>query len=29
MALDQPGRVVGLAELEQRPAQVLDGVEGV
>src|SRR3712207_4907530 len=28
MPLDQPGRVVGLAELEQRPAQLLDGVEG-
>ena len=27
MPLDEPGRVVGLAELEQRPAQVLDGVE--
>ena len=26
--LDPPGRVVGLAEIEQRPAQVLDGVEG-
>src|SRR5215207_9268099 len=26
--LDQPGGVVGLAELEQRHAQVLDGVEG-
>src|SRR5918912_846090 len=26
--LDEPGRVVGLAELEQRHAQVLDGVEG-
>src|SRR5215217_1762425 len=26
--LDQPGRVVGLAEVEQRPTQVLDAVEG-
>src|ERR671927_1482515 len=25
--LDQPGRVVGLAEGEQRPAQLLDGGE--
>src|SRR3954454_2998750 len=28
MALDQPGRVVGLAELEQRLSEFLDGLEG-
>jgi hypothetical protein len=28
VSLDQPGRVVGFAELEQRLAEVLDGVEG-
>ena len=27
--LDQPEGVVGLLEIEQRPAQVLDGIEGV
>ena len=28
MALDQPGRVVGFPEREQRLPQLLDGVEG-
>src|SRR4051794_36693719 len=28
VGLDQPGRVVGLAEREQRLAQLLDGLEG-
>src|SRR3712207_6913238 len=28
VAFDQPSSVVGLAELEQRHAQLLDGVEG-
>jgi hypothetical protein len=28
MALDEPVGVVSLVELEQRPAQVFDGVEG-
>src|SRR3712207_7079037 len=27
--LDQPGGVVDLAELQQRPTEVLDGVEGL
>src|SRR4249920_3684293 len=27
--LDQPDGVVGLLKIEQRPAQVLDGIEGV
>jgi hypothetical protein len=27
--LDQPSGVVGLAEVEQRPAKLLDGVEGL
>ena len=27
--LDEPGCVVGVAKLEQRPTQVLDGVEGL
>src|SRR3954469_23411094 len=27
--LDQPDGVIGLLEIEQRPAQVLDGIEGV
>jgi hypothetical protein len=26
--LDQPGRVESAAELEQRPAKLLDGAEG-
>jgi hypothetical protein len=27
--LDEPGCVVGLSEVEQRPTQLLDGVEGL